>query len=88
MFHLSRIPQAKLDALAVILCETVEEVAKDSPMGLIPESHLYLNIQRVLPGLNMDDWQALTMAMRATGRVTLTGNAFRVKVKKAKKAAA
>ena len=88
MFHLSRIPQARLDAIAGVLCETVEEVCASGGMGLVPESHLYLAIQKAQPSLNIDDWQAIAMTMVATGRVKLSGNAFRVKAKRVRKAKA
>ena len=86
MFHLSRIPQARLDAIAGVLCETVEEVCASGGLGLVPESHLYLAIQKAQPLLNLDDWQAIAMTMVATGRVKLSGNAFRVKAKRVRKA--
>lgn len=92
MFHLpSNIPQARINAVAATLCDAVEEcVAEGTLLGCVPESHLYLAVQRANP-ITIDDWQAIAMAMVATKRVTLKGHAFRVAVKripKARKAAA
>jgi hypothetical protein len=88
MFHLSRLPQASIDKLAGIMCDTVEETQAASPGSPAPETYLYLGIQRALPAFNLDDWQAVKMAMLATGRVTCAYNSFSVKVKKARKAKA
>jgi hypothetical protein len=85
MLHLSNIPQAAIDKVAVTLCEVIEEAAANNPLRLIPESHLYLYLQKLAPQVNLDDWQAISMAMRATGRVTLSGHAFRVAQKRTRK---